>query len=130
MNCHEFLRKIVKFDECHNCLLGNTYQAEVSADISFVSFIRKESYYSQDFFLLPVYWLGLISWLSAPWIEILNFSIENCATEVASWVRASINVFVSSWKSQVKITTLSFVYINLFCHYSQQESLLLGVPEC
>lgn len=49
-------------------------------------------------------WDSFLNFLcDASWGEIFDLPIENCASEIASWMKAFIDAFVPSRKYQIKL---------------------------
>lgn len=85
--------------------LGSSDQTVVSVDISLGSSIRHEPPIHKTYFCYQrTDWDPFLDFLyDAHCSEIFHLPIENCATEVSSWVKADIDAFMPSWKYQVKL---------------------------
>lgn len=89
---------------CQHSPLGNSDNCMISMDISLQLPIKQETWlHKTSFGYQNADWDSLHDFLRyVPWTGIFNTTNENCATQVSSWLKAGIDLFIPSRKYQVE----------------------------
>lgn len=113
------------------CCLANSNHSVIFVDITFELSPRQEPTIHTAYFYYPrsdrdSFW-DVIRKVS--YIHILNILIDNCVTEVSSWIKCDADVVAPSGGKSLKSTMCAFVHAGLFSHYRSSESCFLTVPD-